>query len=802
MTNLRVVALCVASAALTACVAEPFDPELDERASELSAWQPFAAPRTYARVELFREAGGTLTFAAITRAGGLEVARQSTLGGWGMPLALGGVALQELSVAQNLDGRVEIFVLGGDGAVYHQWQTVPNSDLWSGWAYRGGTGLHDLSATRNQDGRLEVFALGSNSVAYRMNQTAPSGGWTGWSAIPGVALRRLEAAQHRNGRLALFGIDTGGGVQVASQVLPNGGWGPWSSLGGWGLLELRVAQNLDGRLELFALGSDRMLYQQWQTAPDAGFGGWYLLGGTAVQNLATARAANGALNVFPLGGDRLVYRTAQNGPGAGFIWHEALGGPGLDRIEAGLGAGGRMDVMGLDAAGHVFHTSQTTANGPFEPAPANVVVADAFDPGRTQWLVGNELAPLLWWCLPDMRVRYSGDPAKPSELLLFARDPNTAADQLAALSDADIKSGAWTAQASAPAGTPRVIDLPYPAHGPTSTAPTIQTLSTPLFWGSSTLPPSSSSVCVRPPAPQTTQHLGAIRAAATVRRGACSTPIDLEDEILQKVAQQTYNQLNSASGTSNTLTIYSHLAAILRRDAADPTTLLGGFAFAFHYSFDFAGVGNEVWGTWEFLLGLNARGELTATRKTQHRMGNSGVWGWIAEDKMETGLYNIHQNVEAEARARQEIADSHYSFITCSQDVDCGLAGDLVASAITAPALASVGLANATNDDVLHARCAVGHASACTAIGAPVDVAARWRCGADNQCRFRLPAKRLNPGPDVFEMVWFDGPERDNPAFAFAAAGGASQMCTAPPVVLVPPAQHYTRFFVRSDAGP
>jgi hypothetical protein len=41
------------------------------------------------------------------------------------------------TVGQNADGRIEVFARGGNGALWHIWQTAPNNG-WSGWASLGG----------------------------------------------------------------------------------------------------------------------------------------------------------------------------------------------------------------------------------------------------------------------------------------------------------------------------------------------------------------------------------------------------------------------------------------------------------------------------------------------------------------------------------------------------------------------------------------------------------------------------------------------------------------------------------------
>ena len=40
-------------------------------------------------------------------------------------------------MANDADGRLEVFARGTDNALWHIWQTAPNNG-WSGWASLGG----------------------------------------------------------------------------------------------------------------------------------------------------------------------------------------------------------------------------------------------------------------------------------------------------------------------------------------------------------------------------------------------------------------------------------------------------------------------------------------------------------------------------------------------------------------------------------------------------------------------------------------------------------------------------------------
>ncbi|MDX3135122.1 hypothetical protein PV367_36235 [Streptomyces europaeiscabiei] len=81
-------------------------------------------------------------------------------------------------VGHNADGRMEVFVRGLDGAlwhIWHIWQVAPSSG-WSGWESLGG-GISDPVVGSNADGRMEVFARGLDGGLWHLWQSAPSNGW-------------------------------------------------------------------------------------------------------------------------------------------------------------------------------------------------------------------------------------------------------------------------------------------------------------------------------------------------------------------------------------------------------------------------------------------------------------------------------------------------------------------------------------------------------------------------------------------------------------------------------------------------
>jgi hypothetical protein len=65
------------------------------------------------------------------------------------------------AVARNSDGRLEVFVIGSDHALYHDSQITAGGITWSGFTKLGGYVISDPVVAPNSDGRLQVFVIGS-----------------------------------------------------------------------------------------------------------------------------------------------------------------------------------------------------------------------------------------------------------------------------------------------------------------------------------------------------------------------------------------------------------------------------------------------------------------------------------------------------------------------------------------------------------------------------------------------------------------------------------------------------------------
>jgi hypothetical protein len=197
-------------------------------------------------------------------------------GGFFGPLALGA----------NADGRLELVApaafAGGDQEIWHRWQSTPGGG-WSGWSSLGTAGGGELLTSvpvlgRNADGRLELFVVAGDGAVWHRWQSAPNNGWSPWANLGSQAggFADLGVGTNADGRLELFAtLQNGTDLWHRWQTAPNNGWSPWANLGSVATGTIQgptLASNADGRLELFLLAPDTGgLYQLGQTAPNDGW---------------------------------------------------------------------------------------------------------------------------------------------------------------------------------------------------------------------------------------------------------------------------------------------------------------------------------------------------------------------------------------------------------------------------------------------------------------------------------------------------------------------------------------------------
>ena len=277
-------------------------------------------------------------------------------GGWHGGLALGGAAKQA-AVGRNADARLEVFYVGTDNRIYHSWQVAPNG----GWIVDQpmGGAAKQIAVASNADGRLEIFYVGTNDQIYHNWQVRPNDGWSGEYPMGGAA-RQIAVGRNLDGRLEIFYVGTNNNIYHNWQLAPNSGWNGEAPMGG-AARQLAVGSNADGRLEIFYVGTNNKIYHNWQLAPNNGWNGEAALGGAA-QQITVGRNADGRLEIFYVGTDGRIYHNWQLVPNGGWSGEGPMVGW-ARQIEVASNADGRLEIFYVGTNTRIYHNWQLVPNG-------------------------------------------------------------------------------------------------------------------------------------------------------------------------------------------------------------------------------------------------------------------------------------------------------------------------------------------------------------------------------------------------------------------------------------------------------
>jgi hypothetical protein len=143
-----------------------------------------------------------------------------------------------IAVGANADGRLEAFTLGTDGIAYCKSQnTVNNTTSWSSWTGMGGSWETDAKPVVASDvnGDMELFLIGHTGNVYHNYQTAPNGSWSGWVSLGGTFTQNVRPCIGVNldGRLEYFLTGPNTDILHAWETSANSTtWSSWYSSGG------------------------------------------------------------------------------------------------------------------------------------------------------------------------------------------------------------------------------------------------------------------------------------------------------------------------------------------------------------------------------------------------------------------------------------------------------------------------------------------------------------------------------------------------------------------------------------------
>jgi hypothetical protein len=282
--------------------------------------------------------------------------------GWSAWATLGGVIHGRPVAFQNADLRLEVFARGDDNALWHIWQVAPGG-AWSAWSSLGGNIPGEPSVSINADGRLEVFARGDDNAVWHIWQTSANNGWSAWASLGGNVIAEPIVCRNHDGRLEVFARGDNNAIWHIWQTAPNNGWSGWDSLAGNLQGQPALFHNWDGRLEVFARGDDNAIWHVWQTTAGGGWSGWASMGGNLPGDPAVFQNADGRLEAFARGDDNAMWHIWQTAPGSGWSAWASLGGNIQLNPVVFQNLDARIEAFAIGEDNSLWHNWQTAPNG-------------------------------------------------------------------------------------------------------------------------------------------------------------------------------------------------------------------------------------------------------------------------------------------------------------------------------------------------------------------------------------------------------------------------------------------------------
>lgn len=227
---------------------------------------------------------------------------------------LGGVGTSAPAVVSWGPGRLDVFVRGTTGSLYHKWFA---GGSWHGWEDLGGRLVGSPTVASWGPGRLDIFARAANNQLEHL--WYDSNGWHGWELLGGTLTTDPGATSWGPGRIDVFAGGLGGVVYQRSY---QGSWRPWTSLGGVTTSGVAATSRAPGQLDVAVRGTNNEAYQKFWSG--SAWTAWVPVGGTLTSSPGLATWGPGQLVVFGRGTNNgLWYRPYGSGGWKG--WYSAGG---------------------------------------------------------------------------------------------------------------------------------------------------------------------------------------------------------------------------------------------------------------------------------------------------------------------------------------------------------------------------------------------------------------------------------------------------------------------------------------------
>ena len=211
---------------------------------------------------------------------------------------LGGYCIDGVGVSSWDLNRLDTFVIGSNGAMYHKWW---NGSSWSGWENQGGYSLSAPAAVSWGPNRIDTFVIGTDHAMYHKWWNGSA--WSGWESLGGYCIEGVAAASWAPNRLDTFVVGSDGAMY--HKWWDGFSWSGWESLGGYCISAPAAVSWGANRIDTFVIGTDHAMYHKWWNG--SSWSGWENLGGYCLEGVAVSSWAPNRLDTFVIGSDGALY---------------------------------------------------------------------------------------------------------------------------------------------------------------------------------------------------------------------------------------------------------------------------------------------------------------------------------------------------------------------------------------------------------------------------------------------------------------------------------------------------------------
>jgi hypothetical protein len=246
------------------------------------------------------------------------------------------------AVIGRANGRVDVFAVGSDHAMYHRTRGgPPGSERWSPWEYLGGRFSSAATVVSRDVTSIDVFARGADFTLRHRRNT--NGVWSDdWQNLGGSLASPPTAVSWGPSRLDVFAVGRDGALSHRwwdAEI-----WSDWESLGGSLTQTPSAVSWAPGRLDVFALGLDTAIHHFW--FENHAWNGRDRFGGEATFTFTTGPLAispePNRIDLVAVGTDANIYAKRWDGSGwtpanfdfvgSGHVWLPTRYGFSVDRV--------------------------------------------------------------------------------------------------------------------------------------------------------------------------------------------------------------------------------------------------------------------------------------------------------------------------------------------------------------------------------------------------------------------------------------------------------------------------------------